>query len=214
MPSSLVNLKFRMCTTVLTIFGAAALCSPTAIAQMNSGAPATPPATPNTTANMNSGDNMAGMNTAGDQASQDKMFVHKALEGGMAEVELGKIASMKSTDPDIKAFAEKMVEDHTKMGDDMKAVAQENGVPVPKRLSKKDEAIKVKLQSLNGAAFDKSYIKDMVKDHEEDEAEFKSESETASIPSVKDAATKGESIISMHLDMAKKLAEGHGVKSE
>ena len=144
----------------------------------------------------------------------DRRFVHKALEGGMAEVELGRLALTKTNDPGIKEFAQKMVDDHTKLGNDMKMVAQQNGIKVPERLSKKDEATKAKLEALNGAAFEKSYLKDMVKDHEMDDAEFKKESQMAAIPAVKDAATNGESVISMHLEMVKKLAAEHGVKPE
>ncbi|HEY0795599.1 MAG TPA: DUF4142 domain-containing protein [Acidisarcina sp.] len=213
----------RMCTTVLTLAGAAILGS-TALAQTNNSSQQTRPAMGNAnTTDMNgpssnstaaTDQNMTSMKSGGDQAMMDKMFVRKALQGGMAEVQLGQLALTKTNDPDIKAFAQKMVDDHTKMGDDMKPVAEQNGVKVPMRLSKKDEAIKMKLSSLDGAAFDKSYIKDMVKDHEQDEAEFKKESQMASIPAVKDAAASGEPIISMHLDMAKKLAESHGVKSE
>jgi putative membrane protein len=208
-----------MCTTVITLAGTAMIGS-AAIGQMGSSPQASRPATQNSPNSTNPDgttamdQNMNGMRASGDQTMMDKMFVHKALEGGMAEVELGQLALTKTNDPDIKAFAQKMVDDHGKMGDDMKMVAEQNGVKVPQRLSKKDEAIKMKLQSLDGAAFDKSYVKDMVKDHEQDEAEFKKESEMASIPAVKDAATKGEMVISMHLDMVKKLAESNGVKSE
>ena len=211
----------RMCRKFFIVASAGVLFTGTALAQSGmgngaqTGAPNTGTQAP--TSGMSSMDkDMASMNHGGggDHAMTDKMFVHKALQGGMAEVELGQLALTKSSDPDVKKFAQQMVDDHTKMGEDMKAVATPLGVEIPKRLSKKDQAIKTKLEALDGAAFNKSYIKDMVKDHEDDEKEFKNESQMATIPEVKDAATKGEKVISMHLEMVKQVAQTVGVKSE
>ncbi|HEY0760005.1 MAG TPA: DUF4142 domain-containing protein [Acidisarcina sp.] len=207
------------CTRMFSLVGAAALCLTTAAyAQMTPGqsqqqtSPASGAQDPN--GRMSSTDKtMAGSDQTGSGMSgqsMDKMFVHKALQGGMAEVELGQLALTKSNDPDIKAFAQKMVDDHTKMGDDMKVIAQQIGVPVPKRLSKKDQETKMKLSSLDGAAFNKSYIKDMVKDHEMDDREFKQEAQNGTIDAVKSAAATNEPTISMHLDMARKLQSGSG----
>src|ERR1700760_1626084 len=59
----------------------------------------------------------------------DQAFVTKALEGGMAEVELGKLAADKSQSEDVKQFAQKMVNDHSQMGDKwLKPVAKQIGV--------------------------------------------------------------------------------------
>ncbi len=202
----ITNVSGRMCRTI-TLASLTAMCATAAIAQMSSG-------------NMGSMDKMdkptPGMKKGGTTGhmTMDKAFVRKALQGGMAEVELGKLALTKTKNADIKAFAQKMVDDHTKMGDDMKVVATKLNVPVPTRLSNKDNAIKMKLSSLNGAAFDKSYLKDMVMDHQADEKDFMMESKMATIPEVKEAATKGEQTVSMHLQMVKDLAAKNGVKGE
>ncbi len=49
------------------------------------------------------------------QVMQDKMFLRKAAEGGIAEVKLGQLAAKKGSSDDVKAFAQKMVDDHTKL---------------------------------------------------------------------------------------------------
>src|SRR5579875_627875 len=100
--------------------------------------------------------------------SADMSFAMKAAQGGMAEVQLGQLAAQKATNPDVKAFGQQMVDDHTKANDDLKSVAQGENITLPASLDAKDQAEYTKLQGLSGAAFDRAYVKDMVKDHEHD----------------------------------------------
>jgi putative membrane protein len=141
----------------------------------------------------------------GQPSPADKMFVKNALEGGMAEVQLGQLALQKSNNDDVKQFAQRMVTDHTKMGDQMKPIAQQIGVKLPDAPSKKDQATIAKLQALNGDAFDKAYMKDMVKDHKADLNDFKTEASSGSAPAVKNAASQGAQVISQHLQMAEQI---------
>src|SRR5215831_15911194 len=77
----------------------------------------------------------------------DQAFVTKAMQGGEAEVELGKLAQDKSQSQDVKQFAQKMVSDHSQMGEKwFKPVAQQMGVSEPKGPSKKDKKLIEKLQ--------------------------------------------------------------------
>ncbi len=209
----------RMCSKFLTLAGTALLCGATAFAQTGAGqsSPSTSgqaqpmPGSASQTGNGRVGqpDATSGsMASAADHSMQDKAFVKKALEGGMAEVQLGNLALQKAQSDDVKKFAQKMVDDHTKLGDDMKQVAQEVSVKVPDGPSKKDKALMAKLQTMSGAEFDKAYMKAMVKDHQQDDREFKDEAQNATIPQVKEAAAKGEPIISQHLQMAQQLASG------
>jgi len=101
-------------------------------------------------------------------SASDKKFVHSALEGGNAEVKLGQLAMQKGNSEDVKQFGQKMVDDHTKMGEQMKQVAQQEGINVPDGIPAKDKALETKLNSLSGDAFDKAYIKAMVQDHRKD----------------------------------------------
>ena len=142
----------------------------------------------------------------------DQAFVTKALEGGMAEVELGKLAADKSQSPDVKQFAEKMVNDHSQMGDKwFKPVAKEIGVSEPKGSSKKDKKLIEKLQGLSGQEFDTQYIQAMVKDHKEDLKDFQSEAQAAQDPNVKQIAEQGTKVVSQHLQMIEQIAQNHNV---
>jgi putative membrane protein len=144
----------------------------------------------------------------------DRDFVKKALEGGDAEVQLGQLAQQKSQSDDVKQFAQKMVQDHTQMGDQlMKPLAKQLGVDPPKNLSKKDKQLMAKLESLSGSQFDNEYIRAMVKDHRQDLKDFKSEAETTQDPNVKQAVQQGETIVSQHLQLIEQIAQSHNVDS-
>ena len=105
-------------------------------------------------------------------STSDNKFVLSALEGGNAEVELGQLAAQKGSSQDVKQFGQKMVDDHTKLGDQMKRVAEKEGINPPNTIPPKDRALEAKLKSLSGDAFDTAYIKAMVKDHRHDLSEF------------------------------------------
>jgi putative membrane protein len=146
-------------------------------------------------------------------SDDDKYFVEAAMKGGMAEVDLGQLAVKKGVSEDVKQFGQHMVDDHTRMGEKMKAVAGEIGVKPPDMTSASDMALKAKLELLSGDAFDKAYISAMVKDHEDDLADFKKEAATGSSPAVKNAARDGETIVARHLAMIRKIAQAHNVSA-
>jgi putative membrane protein len=155
-------------------------------------------------------DSAAGSGDTG-RMMKDKMFLRKAAEGGMAEVQLGQLAADKADSTDVKAFGQKMVTDHTALNLQMKPIAQAMGVNPPKKLSKDDQAELEKLGSLSGADFDTEYLAYMVKDHHKDLRDFREESETATDPALKDAVTKGAQVIREHTMMVEKLAKDKGV---
>ena len=146
-----------------------------------------------------------------DASPADKMFVKDALKGGMAEVKLGQLAADKGSSDDVKQFGQKMVEDHTKMGDQMKGVAGQIGVTPPTMVSPADKALETRLQALSGDAFDKAYIRAMVKDHRKDLMDFKKEASSGKSSAVKDAASQGSNVIAEHLKMIEDIARKHGV---
>ena len=144
-------------------------------------------------------------------SDDDKKFVEAALKGGMSEVDLGQLAVKKGNSDDVKKFGQMMVDDHTKLGEKMKAVASDIGVTPPSMTTAGDIALKAKLEVLSGDSFDKAYIEAMVKDHEEDLKDFKHEVATGTSPEVKKATAAGETVITHHLMMIKKIAAAHNV---
>jgi putative membrane protein len=181
-------------------------------AQMQSGASGQSAGTPGqTTGPQSQMDRMNNNMQAGQPSMMDKAFVTKALQGGLTEVQLGQLTLQKSENPQVKEFAQKMIDDHTRLGDQMKPIAKQLGVSVPDQPSKKDRQLIAKMQSLSGPAYDQAYVKDMVKDHKQDLNEFQAEASNGQDPTVKDAANQGSKVISQHLQMAQQLAKDQNV---
>ena len=153
----------------------------------------------------------AGGNTAiqrqpAQPAAGRKHFMEKAAQGGLAEVELGQLAQQNGSSQEVKDFGQRMVDDHTKANDQLKQLASQKGVGLPSGLDAKDQATKDKLSKLQGAAFDKAYMNDMVMDHKKDVAEFKHESTAAHDSDLKSWAGETLPTLQSHLQMAEKLA--------
>ncbi len=127
---------------------------------------------------------------------------------------MGQLAEEKAESNDVKNFGRKMVEDHNKLGDQMKQVASQIGVTAPTSPTMLDQVEIKKLSGLSGNDFDQEYIKVMVKDHEQDLKDFKKEADSGNSPTVKDAASQGADVISEHLSMIQQIAQSHNVAAK
>ena len=142
----------------------------------------------------------------------DLAFMNDAAPGGMAEVELGKLAAQKAQNAEVKAFGQKMVEDHSKAGEELKALAAQKKVMLPADVLPTHKEVMAKLSKLSGADFDKEYVAAMVAAHEKDVAAFENVSKTAADADVKAFATKTLPTLKMHLEMVKGMADKMGVQ--
>jgi putative membrane protein len=142
--------------------------------------------------------------------SSDAKFAMKAAQGGMAEVQLGQLAAQKASNPDVKAFGQQMVDDHSKANDKLKSVAAQENMTLPTTLDSKDQALMTKLQGLSGADFDKTYVKAMVKDHQEDVKEFQKEADKGKDPQIKEFASQTLPILQQHLSKIQSIQSNLG----
>ena len=152
--------------------------------------------------------------SSGQRASSDREFVRKAAQGGLAEVQLGQLATEKAASPEVKQFGQRMVDDHTKANDQLKQIAQQQGIQVPDQLDAKDAATKARLEKLSGKEFDRAYMHDMVTDHTKDVTEFKHEANSGKDSAVKSFAQQTVPTLEDHLKEAKNIAPKVGAKSE
>jgi putative membrane protein len=199
---------------LLKTLGAATCAAALVIATPATGAqsPAQPPAT--LTARPAQPD-MPKAPTAAKAASTsaDAPFVLQAAEGGMMEVAKGKLAAQKGTHEGVKQFGQKMVDDHTKAGDELKAIASGKSITLPGETPTSPmQAIVAKLEKLEGAAFDRAYVDDQVRDHEKTIALFEREAKTGKDADLKAFAEKTLPTLKEHLtmvqDLKTKLAKG------
>ncbi len=137
--------------------------------------------------------------------TDDKTFMKKAAEGGLAEVQMGQLAQQNGESQEVKDFGQRMVTDHSKANDQLKQVAEKEGVTLPTSPSSHDQAEYNKLSKLQGDAFDKAYAKMMVSDHKKDIAEFKREASSGSDAQVKNFASQTLPTLQEHLQLAEKM---------
>ncbi len=147
----------------------------------------------------------AAANVSGVSAA-DQRFVKEAADGGMAEVELGRLASEKASNDDVKKFGQRMVDDHSKANDQLKQLASSKGITLPSQPSAKHKATLDRLSKLSGDQFDKAYMSDMLADHKKDVAAFQRESRSGSDPDVKSFAAQTLPTLQDHLKNAQSLA--------
>ena len=139
-------------------------------------------------------------------SSADTGFVKEAAMGGLAEVELGRLATQKADSADVKQFGQRMVDDHTKANDQLKPIAQQKNVAVPTQLTGKEKSLYDRLSKLSGPAFDAAYMRAMVDDHRKDVAAFRKESQSGKDPEVKQFASSTLPTLEEHLRMAQTTA--------
>jgi putative membrane protein len=137
--------------------------------------------------------------------SADHHFVMDAATGGMAEVELGKLAADKATNADVKKFGQRMADDHGKANDELKSLAQSKQITLPNAVDAKHQATIDRLSKLSGEAFDRAYVQEMLKDHQKDVAAFRTESKSGKDPEVKAWAGKTLPTLEEHLKLIQDL---------
>lgn len=135
----------------------------------------------------------------------DSKFMMMLATGGMNEIGLSQTALSKSTNDDVKQFAQKMVDDHTAAGDELKSLAMSKSVTLPMEMDAKHKAMNSKLMGMSGSAFDAAYIKGLVSDHEKTVAMLQKEASSGKDADAKALAAKLLPTVQGHLDMARNL---------
>ena len=137
-------------------------------------------------------------------SSSDKKFIMETGQGGMMEVELAKLAVEKASNEEVKQYAQRLVDDHTKANDELTQLASQKGVMIPhdeKAMMKGKD----KLSKLSGAEFDREFMSMMIKDHAKEVKEFEDVSNKAKDTDVKGWAAKTLPTLREHLQMARDI---------
>jgi putative membrane protein len=138
-------------------------------------------------------------------------FASQAAIIGKAEIELGQIALKNTKDANVRAFAERMIRDHTASDNRLKAIAAKENLQLPQSLDQEHESLKMKLQGMTGDAFDREYVKAMAKGHDKAVALFESASQQPQMPAdLKQFAAKTLPTLEQHKEMAHSLHAKEG----
>jgi putative membrane protein len=142
---------------------------------------------------------------AADRASQK--FITTAVEGNLAEVEMGRLAQQKGSSDGVRSFGQMLQQDHSAAAQKSTAVATQLGVSPPSGPNKKHMALHQSLSKLSGDAFDRKFATEMVKDHKKDIAAYQKAAKKQSDPA---AAYAAETLptLQKHLETAQSLAKG------
>ena len=140
-----------------------------------------------------------------DAASADATFMSTAAMSSMAEIAHGKQAQANGSHDEVKKFGERMIEDHTKANDDLKALAAKKNATLPAELDQKHQAMQQKLEKMKGADFDRAYMQHMVQAHKEAVTLFQNEAKNGKDADVRAWAEKTLPTLQEHLKMATEI---------
>ena len=156
------------------------------------------------------------MDTSVQSKVDDKKFARDAALDGMIAVQLGKLAAEKASRDDVKQFGQKLVEERTKVTDQLKEVAGQENVPIPDALDSKHQSRIDKLSKLSGEEFDKAFVKELLRDNDADVRDFNAEAQNGSNAKIKTFASNMLPTLQQQLESVKSLnkAEKNMAKSQ
>lgn len=143
--------------------------------------------------------------TATDIQQADMEFAAKAAAAGKAEVDLAKVGTEKATDPEVKTFADRLVQDHTKANDQLAQIMQAKSMEMPAEDSAEAKAESDRIAALSGSEFDREFMMHWVSSHEKGIELHSSEAETGQDPELKQFAADTLPTLREHLDEAKRI---------
>ena len=145
-------------------------------------------------------------------SDKDKTFLKDATQDNLAEIKAGELTVKTTKNPEVKAFATKMVTDHKMLLAGIKPVAAKAGVELPTSPSLAQDAQYAKLKLLSGETYDKSYVKGMVSDHHSDLDKMKQENTATNNADIKKLTMKASTVIAGHTKMIDGIAGKMGVQ--
>ncbi len=138
--------------------------------------------------------------------AQDQRFVAEAVPAGFAEVELSRLAAERASHPQVRTFAQRMVDDHSETNERLLAFAKHYQIDVPKRVGREHQQTKETLNGLEGEAFDRAYMQGQVKGHETALMVYQRQAEQGKAAALQALAQTTAPILEEHLKAAQAIA--------
>ena len=138
-------------------------------------------------------------------APSPKKFLANAMQDGMAEIAVCQLALQKSTNPAVKSFAERMIKDHSSIDEEIASLARSKNYKLPDSVSLKQRASYDLLKAHSGAAFDQTFMKHNVSDHEQDIKDFTDEANETQDAEVKSFALTTLKTLREHFELSRRV---------
>ena len=149
---------------------------------------------------------MTGRESKGDKLGwMDRRFMHKAADDGHDEINLAKLATERASNPEVRSYAQKLVDDHTKVAEELKGIASQKNVKIEED-NDHDRAYK-RMARRSGADFDREFVEHMIDEHEKDIRRFEQAAKDAKDPDVRSFASKHIDHLREHLREAQSLRQ-------
>jgi putative membrane protein len=139
------------------------------------------------------------------RVEDDAEFAVKAADGGMMEVELGRLAQNKAVHKEVKDFGAMMVADHTGANNELKSLAQKRNISLPAALGKDKQKKYDEFNAKQSGEFDSEYISFMIKDHKEDIEDFREQSKEGKDAALSNWAASKIPTLEHHLAEAQRI---------
>jgi putative membrane protein len=139
-------------------------------------------------------------------SAADKTFATEAAHGGLAEVQIGQLAGQKASSPQVKQFAQRMVQDHTQANQELMQLGKSENLTLPTQIDATHKSETDRLTALSGNAFDTAYMQQMIRDHQKTVADFQKQAQSGTDAALKAFAQKQLPILQQHLQMAQASA--------
>jgi putative membrane protein len=150
---------------------------------------------------------VVGMRAADDERFNDNTFVNKARNAGLAEVKAGEIAAQRAQDAKVKAFAQRIIDDHNKANRQLEDLAKRKGWEIATTIDENCQKELDRISAATAQEFDRMYMEGQLKAHEAAVKLFEKESQIGQDQDLKAWAVKTLPTLQEHLQLAKDTAE-------
>jgi putative membrane protein len=132
-------------------------------------------------------------------------FMIQAAQANLAEIEAGHLATERAQSPDVRQFGSRMVRDHTQANEQLLRLAEERNVSLPQQPDESHQKLTQELSNLQGADFDRAYMRAMVEDHQHDVSEFEQQAESLEDPELRAWAAQTVPTLRDHVRIARMI---------
>ncbi|MDB5839278.1 MAG: hypothetical protein JWQ23_1230 [Herminiimonas sp.] len=136
-----------------------------------------------------------------------RAFVVNAYQNGLGEIQLSQIALQRASSPEVRQFAQMMIDHHTAMNNDIRQVAQTKGITLPAELPPEHALTRDNLMQLAGPDFDKAYMSHNVVVHNGDVNAARAQSQSGTDTEIRALAASALPMLTTHLQEAQTIYE-------